>query len=274
MTLLKRVVSRLRGPRGCPWDRRQTPATVRSFILEEAHEVVQAIDRRDPAHLREELGDVLFHVLFLAAIAEERRWFDLAGVIEAITQKLVRRHPHVFGKGHARDAAEVERSWEEIKAAEKGRRGSIGEGIPATVPALTRAVRVGERAARTGFDWENVQGVLDKLDEETRELKQELAGRDFKKPPCLNRAARDRIEHELGDMLFVLANLARHLRVDPEAALGRCSERFCARFDNMREAIEKLGRRFHEMSAEEMDSAWEREKKRRRARRTRFPRKL
>ncbi|MBI5526720.1 MAG: nucleoside triphosphate pyrophosphohydrolase [Deltaproteobacteria bacterium] len=257
---------RLRGPRGCPWDRKQTLTSVRPFILEEAHEVVEAIDRRDPVHLREELGDVLFHVLFLAGIAEEKGWFGLAGVVEGITEKLVRRHPHVFGAGKACNPAEVERSWETLKAAEKGRRGSIGEGIPATVPALTRALRLGERAARKGFDWKSVGGILDKLDEETRELKQELRGRDFKKPLRLSRTARNGIEHELGDMLFVLTNLARHVQVDPEAALDACSARFCARFDAMREGIEKSGRCLEKMSQKELDAAWERAKENERVR--------
>jgi MazG family protein len=260
MAELISVVARLRDPGGCPWDREQTPRTIRPFIIEEAHEVVEAIDSGDPDHLREELGDVLFHILLLAKMGEETGDFSLVDVAKGIAQKLVRRHPHVFGGGTAKDSADVERTWERIKAGEKGHRKSVGDGIPRTVPALTRARRIGERAARTGFDWAGVRGILDKLEEEIGELKAEIPSEG--RPTTRQLASAEaRLEHELGDVLFVLTNLARHLRVDPERALDACSKRFSGRFDAMRKIIESSGRQIGDLTISEMDAVWEEVKK-------------
>jgi tetrapyrrole methylase family protein / MazG family protein len=257
---LRGVVARLRGPGGCPWDRKQTVRSVRPFILEEAHEVVEAIDDGDPAHLREELGDVLFHVLLLARMNEERGRFTLADVAAGIADKLVRRHPHVFGTARAKTAGDVVRSWEEIKDRERGARRAIGGGIPRAVPALTRAATIGGRAARAGFDWPDTAGVVAKIAEETRELRAEIASWDRMAAPA-RRRARARAAHELGDMLFVLTNLARHLGVDPERALNDCLDRFCARYEAMRGEVEGRGGRIDATSLGELDRAWERAKR-------------
>jgi MazG family protein len=249
----------LRGPGGCPWDRAQTPGTIRSFIIEEAHEIVEAIDSGDPGHLKEELGDVLFHVFLLAGMSEEAGHFGIGDVAAGITEKLVRRHPHVFGGDKAADPAEVESLWEKMKSAEKGGRKSIGDGIPSTVPALTRALRIGERAARTGFDWDDVGGILDKLEEEIREFKAELlgAGRHGRGKPA---PAAERLEHEMGDVLFVITNLARHTGTDPEMALKACCVRFCSRFDAMKVMVEREGKTLEKMPLAELDRYWERAK--------------
>ena len=260
---LQAVVARLRGPRGCPWDRKQTVRSVRPFILEEAHEVAEAIEDGDAAHLREELGDVLFHVLLLTRMNEERGRFTLADVAAGIADKLVRRHPHVFGTARVRGAADVVRSWEEIKTKERGARRAIGGGIPRAVPALTKAETIGRRAAKLGFDWPDLAGVFAKLDEETRELRAEIAGWD-RLPAARRRRARAAAARELGDVLFVLANIARHLGVDPERALDGCLTRFCARFETMRGEVERRGARLDRMSLDKLDRAWETAKSRQR----------
>ncbi|HXX69117.1 MAG TPA: nucleoside triphosphate pyrophosphohydrolase [Polyangiaceae bacterium] len=212
------VMRRLLGPDGCPWDREQSLETLRKYVLEEACEVIDAIDSGDRAALREELGDLLLQVVFQAELGRRERCFAIDDVVEGIVEKLVRRHPHVFGKSTANDADEVLRNWEKLKAKEKGDRGVLA-GVPRSMPALTRAQRIGEKVARVGFDWEDVQGSRAKITEELRELDEAIA-----------RGNPSAIEDELGDTLFALVNLARHVRVDAESALRRASDRFSERF--------------------------------------------
>jgi tetrapyrrole methylase family protein/MazG family protein len=257
------VVARLRAPGGCPWDIEQTPQSIRHYILEEAHELVEAIEGGNPEEFRGEIGDVLFQMIFLARMAEDGGDFDLCDVADAVTEKLVRRHPHVFGSASAADSGAVERNWEKIKLREKGvAKRSVSEGIPRTTPALTRAYRIGERAARRRFDWPDVDGVIGKLREEIGELEVEIAR--------LRAAAADgtgtepvqkALEHELGDVLFSAANIGRRLGVEPELALQRCCERFARRYDNMCDTLEKRHIKLEDLPIKEMDEAWEISKK-------------
>jgi MazG family protein len=209
------IMQKLLAPDGCPWDREQTLETLRPYVIEEAHEVVDAIDRKNMLDLREELGDLMLQIVFQSALAEQH--FGIDDVITSICEKLVRRHPHVFGDGAARDAEQVREQWEALKAKEKKDRGVL-DGVPVNMPALLRATRVGEKAAHLGLDWPDAQGPRDKLDEELRELDEAVQAGD--------KAA---IESELGDVLFALVTVARKHAVDPEAALRGTIERFGAR---------------------------------------------
>ena len=216
---LLKIMHLLRSPGGCPWDREQTHQSLARNLLEEAHETLEAIDSGDPDHLREELGDLLLQVVFHAEMAMQEGTFDIDDVAKAITEKLVRRHPHVFGDVEVDSAAEVLVNWERIKSEEKGEH-PLDDEIPATLPALARASKVQRRAAGFGFDWRSVEGALGKVREEIGEL--EVA------PP-------ERTEDELGDVLFAVAALARTLNVDPEAALRKATRRFAERFERMRD---------------------------------------
>lgn len=234
MPRLVEVMRRLLGPDGCPWDRAQTKETLRPYVIEEAFEVVDAIDRGGPAELREELGDLLMQVVFLAELGRAEGSFDLDEVILGIADKLERRHPHIFGGGEAR-------GWEAIKAEEKAGRGTL-EGVPVAMPALLRAVRIGEKAARVGYDWPDAEGVRAKIDEELREL-DEAEGRE-------------REEEELGDLLFAIASWARKRTIDPEAALRRALDRFGDRFARVERRAVSDGVRLEELDAEELDRRW------------------
>ena len=218
---LKAIVDRLRGPDGCPWDREQTPQSLKPYLLEEAHEVAEAIEGSDPAALREELGDLLLNIFLQARIGEEENQFSLEEVADGISDKLVRRHPHVFGDGDASDSAAGRRSWEEIKQREKPE--SVDEGIlrrlPASLPALSRGQRLGAMAAEFGFDWADAQGPLGKIEEEVEELRRAVDG-----------GATEAIETEIGDLLLAITSLCRHTAVDAEAALGRALQKFRRRF--------------------------------------------
>jgi tetrapyrrole methylase family protein / MazG family protein len=245
---LVRVMQRLRGPDGCPWDREQTHRSLGRHLLEEAHETLEAIDSGDPALLREELGDVLLQVVFHAEMARQEGTFDVDDVAEGIAAKLVRRHPHVFGEVRVASAAEVLVNWERIKAEEKGEHG-VDEEIPASLPALARAAKVQRRAAGYGFDWRSVEGALGKVHEELAELEAELgrvpedgggAARTEAPPP--------RVEEEVGDVLFAVAALARRANVDPETALRRATRRFADRFERMRATAEAQGLDLAELS--------------------------
>jgi tetrapyrrole methylase family protein/MazG family protein len=216
---LLKIMHLLRSPGGCPWDREQTHQSLARNLLEEAHETLEAIDSGDPDHLREELGDLLLQVVFHAEMAMQEGTFDIDDVAKAITEKLVRRHPHVFGDVEVDSAAEVLVNWERIKSEEKGEH-PLDDEIPATLPALARASKVQRRAAGFGFDWRSVEGALGKVREEIGELEEA--------PP-------ERTEDELGDVLFAVAALARTLNVDPEAALRKATRRFAERFERMRD---------------------------------------
>jgi MazG family protein len=222
------VMQRLLAPGGCPWDREQSLETLRRFVLEEACEVIDAIDSKDRGSLREELGDLLLQVVFQAELMRAEGAFGIDDVIAAIVDKLVRRHPHVFGHMDAKDADDVLRNWERIKAQEKGERGVLG-GVPRSMPSLARAQRVGEKVARVGFDWADAQGSRAKVDEELAELDRAAAAGDA-----------DAIEEEMGDTLFALVNLSRHLHLDAEGALRRTIEKFSSRFAHVEKRVREL----------------------------------
>ncbi len=242
------IVERLRAPDGCPWDRAQTPHTIAPYLVEEAHEVLEAVEGGDPRELQEELGDVLLEVALLSQMAREAGAFTAAAPLRAVCAKLVRRHPHVFGAAPAEDAAAVRESWARIKAAEKEGRGTLA-GVPRRLPGLHRARRVSEKAAGIGFDWADPEGVLAKVDEELAELREALAAGD-----------RAGAGEELGDLLFALANLGRHLGVDPEAAVHRTTEKFLTRFARVEDALAQGGRSPAEASLAELEALWQRAK--------------
>jgi MazG family protein len=244
------IMALLRRPDGCPWDREQTLRSLKPYLIEEAYEVHDAIDADDAVKLRDELGDVLLQIVFQAQIASERGWFGFADVAAAIADKLVRRHEHVFGKERAKDAGEVVERWEQVKRKEAGGDRGLLEGIPRSMPALARAARLQHKAARVGFDWPEVAGLLDKVAEEAGEL--------------AAAATPQTMGDELGDLLFALANLARRKGVDPEAALQGCNERFIRRFRYIEEKLAEAGTGIERSSLAEMDRLWNEAKARER----------
>ncbi len=248
---LVRLMEHLRSPSGCPWDREQTHESISDAIIEEAYETVEAIEEGDPDKLKEELGDLLFQVVFQAQMAREAGRFDLADVMQAISEKMKRRHPHVFGSVSAGDSDEVLTQWHQIKTAERGGRDhSVMEGVPRKLPALMQAEEVQRRAERVGFDWEKIGDVLEKVEEELQELRESIARSD----PA-------HMTEEIGDLLFTVANVARFLDVKPEETLRHCVARFVTRFTHMEEALWARGKRFEKATAEEMNTLWEEAKK-------------
>lgn len=249
---LTAIIRKLRGRRGCPWDKKQNHRTVQQYLLEEVYELTDAVETGDDRRIREELGDVLMLVVFHARIARERKAFSLSRVLAGINRKLVRRHPHVFRPGRPVTVRQVAENWEKIKQREK-RRGSILDGIPAALPALQRAVRMQKQAARVGFDWEKTEDVFAKVDEEIGELKE-----------AHRRGRRQLREAELGDALFALVNLARFLRVDPEAALRRTLRKFDTRFRFIEKELRRQGRVLGRVGLPQLDALWEKAKTRNR----------
>lgn len=249
---LVHIVARLRGPGGCPWDREQTHETLRTYLLEETYEVLDAINTRDHAKLCEELGDVLLQVVLHAQLASEEGHFDIQDVVHQQCEKLVRRHPHVFGNVQVRDSAEVLRNWERIKAEENNHapRQSVMDGVIPSLPALVFALEVSKRAVKVGFEWPDLQGVLDKFREEQVELAEAIAQGD-----------RTRIEAEIGDLLFTLVNIARHLKVDAEQALHAMVRRFILRFQQMEQIAREQGKPLEHLTLEEWDALWEQAKR-------------
>lgn len=241
------VMQRLLSPDGCPWDREQTLETLRPYVIEEAHEVVDAIDRNDLGHLREELGDLLLQIVFQSALAESRAeppQFGIDDVIGGICEKLVRRHPHVFGDEQAANSEVVRERWEALKAKEKAGRGVL-DGVPRAMPALLRALRVGEKAAHLGLDWPDARGPREKLDEELRELDQALV-----------EGERAHIEAELGDVLFALVSIARKHALDPEAALRGTLDRFGERVASVEQLLRERDLTPTALSPEQLDAVW------------------
>jgi len=249
MEALLEVMARLRHPeRGCPWDVAQTFETIAPYTLEEAFEVADAIERGDLGALREELGDLLFQVVFHARLAEEQGAFDFATVARGLTEKMRRRHPHVFGTADIADADAQTVAWETHKAQERAARNEgVLDGVPIGLPALARAQKLGRRAARVGFDWPESAAVLDKLAEETRELEDAIAARE---------QAPEAVEEELGDLLFTMANLARHLGVDAEGALRRASLKFEGRFRALEARLAAAGRTPEQAGPAELERLW------------------
>jgi MazG family protein len=246
---LIRVIESLRGPAGCPWDREQTPRSMVRYLLEEAYELADAIESEAPEPVREELGDVLFHVLFLARVYAEQGHFDLEAVCRLITIKMKRRHPHVFGSAQVADSAEVVRNWQQIKQTEKtsDTRASVLDSVPASLPGLMRAYTVSERAAAAKFDWGGLPGVLEKLEEELDEFKAASGSNN-----------RDLAAMEFGDILFTLANVARFSGIHPETAILAAVKKFEQRFRAMEKIISDSGRDLESVSQEEKDRIWER----------------
>lgn len=256
------IMARLRDPeRGCPWDMEQTFATIAPYTIEEAYEVADAIERGDMGDLKEELGDLLLQVVYHARMAEEAGDFDFAAVAQAVSDKMVRRHPHVFGEDEVKSAAAQTERWEAIKAQERAAKGPQGEaagvlhGVPVALPALTRAAKLTRRAARVGFDWPSTREVIDKLKEELGELQAEIDAADMEK-------ARE----ELGDLLFVCANLARKLDVEPEDALRSANAKFMRRFGHIERRLAEQGRSPQDSDLAEMDGLWDEAKAHERAR--------
>jgi nucleoside triphosphate diphosphatase len=248
---LVEIMARLRGPCGCPWDREQNFDTIKPYLLEETYEVMDAIDARDWEALAEELGDLLLQAVFFAQMASEEGSFDIADSIAAINDKLVRRHPHVFADGDARTSDDVKRRWDEIKAEEqqskaKPRAKGLLAGVPRALPALVEAQQIASRAAAAGFDWENVGQVLDKLREELAELDAARAtGRQ------------DEMQDEIGDLLFVVVNIARFLKVDPEQALRGTNAKFRRRFAHVEEELAAQGQTPQQATIDQMESLWQ-----------------
>ncbi|MDI7774505.1 nucleoside triphosphate pyrophosphohydrolase [Asticcacaulis sp. EMRT-3] len=245
---LLQVMRRLRDPEtGCPWDRQQTFDTIAPYTVEESYEVADAIQRKDMRDLKEELGDLLFQVVFHARLAEEQGLFDFNDVAAGMSEKLVRRHPHVFGEAGHRSADEQNLAWEAVKAEERKAKDKPGllDDVPVGLPALTRAAKLTKRAARVGFDWPSLDEVLDKLDEETLELKAEIKAGDMAKARA-----------ELGDLLFVLANLARKMEVEPEDALRLTNAKFVRRFQVIEAALADRGKTPAQSDLAEMDALW------------------
>jgi nucleoside triphosphate diphosphatase len=243
------IMAALRDPvSGCPWDQQQDFASIAPYTIEEAYEVADAIARRDSAALADELGDLLFQVVYHARMAEEAGQFGFADVAKAIADKMIRRHPHVFGEAATRDAATQTVAWEQQKTAERAARAETGTlaGVPIGLPALTRAAKLTARAARVGFDWPDAEAVLAKLDEEIAEVRAELPAADP-----------DRLRDEVGDLLFVLANLARKLDLDPETCLRQANDKFSGRFNGIEQAAASEGRSLADMSLGDMEREWQ-----------------
>jgi tetrapyrrole methylase family protein/MazG family protein len=257
---LAAVQARLRAPDGCPWDREQTHASLRTYLIEEAYEVLEALESGDDAKFAEEMGDLLLQIVFHSQIAKEEGRFEVSDVIREVHDKMVRRHPHVFGEKRAKNSAEVLRNWEQIKKEERraagaksvdgsksaSKAGSLLDGVSRALPAALEGFQLTRRAARIGFDWENVEGVIDKMNEEVKELRESLGAKNAKGT-----------EEEMGDLLFATVNLARFLHVDPEIALKKANAKFSSRFRRMEELAARSGKPLADVPREQMEELWD-----------------
>lgn len=242
------IMSTLRSPEGCPWDREQNHESLKRYLIEEAYEVLDAIDAQSPEKLCDELGDLLLQVVFHAQIAKENKQFDLNDVVHCVSAKMVNRHRHVFGEEEAETSDDVMSIWEKVKKEEKGLKTQtqVLKEIPGNMPALMRSFKVQQKAAQVGFDWDSITGAMDKVKEETGELERAYQGSDIKN-----------IEEELGDLLFAVVNVSRFLKVQPELALSATINKFIRRFEYVEESATKEGKKLPDMSLEEMDAFWE-----------------
>lgn len=277
------IMERLRAPGGCPWDREQTFDSIKPYTLEETYEVLEAIDNRDWQELAGELGDLLLQVLFYAEMAKEESSFSIDDVLDRLSSKLINRHPHVFGDVKADTAAEVKKNWEALKVEERKKRQyeqesgkkekhSILAGVSSAMPSLLEASKLSSRAAQAGFDWPNIEGLFDKLEEETGELREQL--QEFPAPgprpqsrgvagsgrTVIPERLQQRLEEEVGDLFFVLVNIARYLSVDPESALRKSNRKFKRRFQWMEDRLQESGRTADQASMDELESLWVRAK--------------
>lgn len=276
------IMAKLRAPGGCPWDREQTFDTIKPYTLEETYEVLEAIDKRDWQELPGELGDLLLQVLFYAEMANEEKKFSIDDVLDRLSDKLISRHPHVFGDVIAETSKDVLRNWEALKAKEKEAKSgktdpkSVLDGISTAMPALMEAYKISTRAANVGFDWPNIEGLFDKLTEETKELRHEVAqypapgpnphargvaGARGDQGAQVPEALRARLEDEVGDLLFVLVNIARYLSLDPESALRQTNRKFKRRFQYVEAELHRAGRTLPDATLEEMERLWQEAKK-------------
>jgi len=262
---LVELQARLRAANGCPWDREQTHESLRTYLVEETYEVLEALDSGDDAKIAGELGDLLLQIVFHAQLAREAGRFGIAEVIERIHTKLVRRHPHVFGEAEAKTAAQVLKNWEQLKkeerraeggAASDSERASVLDGVPRTMPALLEAYQLTRRAANVGFDWENIEGVLEKMMEETEELRARLKEKNTNAESVEAQRTQRGIEEEIGDLLFVAVNVARFLGADPEIALRKANRKFAGRFREMERRARQEGKLFSEMTIDQMEGLW------------------
>ncbi|MBN1961894.1 MAG: nucleoside triphosphate pyrophosphohydrolase [Deltaproteobacteria bacterium] len=249
-TKLCRIMARLRAPGGCPWDREQTPTSLKPYIIEEAYETIDAIDSGNTASWCEELGDLLLQVVFQAELAQEDAKFDIAAVVDGIADKLLRRHPHVFGDNKAKDADGALQRWEAVKAKERPKDKGVLAGVPRNLPALLRATRTGEKAGAAGFDWSNASEVATKVNEEWAELQQALTLND-----------KNAVTDEFGDLLFTMVNLSRRLGVDAETALQQATNKFQSRFEHMEQELRQQGRSPRDAKLEELEKLWQQAKK-------------
>jgi MazG family protein len=260
------LMERLRSPNGCPWDREQTYVTLAPMLLEEAYEAFEAVEEArtgDPGALRDELGDLLFQIIFYAQVAKERGEFNISDVTEAIHSKMVRRHPHVFGEVKADDAATVLRNWEAMKADERRASGktenvagSLLDGVSSKAPALMEAHQLSTKAARVGFDWKTVDDIFDKLHEEIEELRAAITNHSTVK----DEGTHTRVREEIGDLLFAATNIARHMQVEPEAALKLTNRKFRKRFNHIEATLYDQGKKFDETTLDELEELWQQAK--------------
>jgi MazG family protein len=274
---VKSIMARLRAPGGCPWDREQTFDSIKRYTLEETYEVLEAIDNRDWKELTSELGDLLLQVLFYAEMAEEQGSFTIDDVLDSLSNKLIHRHPHVFGDTKAEDSAQVLKNWEALKTEERrkslptdynslqARPPLLLEGVSSKMPALQEAHKISSKAAHAGFDWPEVQGLFEKLSEETRELQEHLkdlppSGPNSSQKPEIPHVLREQVEGEVGDLFFVLVNIARYLAVDPESALRKTSRKFRRRFGSVEERLREQGRTLEDATLDEMEALWQQAK--------------
>lgn len=234
----------------CPWDRKQTNESLRTNTIEETYELCEAIIRNDIPDIEKELGDVLLHIIFYAKIAEEKEQFDIADVCQALCDKLIFRHPHVFGTADADTSKQVELNWEQIKLKEKGGNRTVLEGVPASLPSVAKAHRIQDKARNSGFDWNQKEDVWEKVEEEFNELKTEVASMD-----------KDRMEAEFGDLFFSLINAARLYKINPDNALERTNQKFIYRFNYMEQRVKDLGKNLKDMTLEQLESFWQEAKK-------------
>jgi tetrapyrrole methylase family protein/MazG family protein len=240
------IVKRLRGPGGCPWDKEQTFQTLKPYILEEAYELYDALESGDIDNLKEELGDVLLHVVMISEMTDEQGFFNLDDVTATISEKMIRRHPHVFGDTQVNSAEEVLTNWEAIKKTEKPTAASVMDSIPRSLPALSQAHKIQKKASKLGFDWPSAEGALDKCEEEFAEFREELKANQAEK-----------MEDELGDILFSVVNVCRKLKIDPEQALRKSNQKFVKRFSKMEEHLPEGAEGFKGKSIAQLDALWE-----------------
>lgn len=254
---LDKIIESLRSENGCPWDKKQTPESIGLYLIEEAHELLEAIESGDPANICEELGDVLFQVLFIAKLCEEKGQFSVETAAQKSAEKMIRRHPHVFGDVTITETEAVRQQWHEIKKQEKSGRStasSLLDSVPRNMPALMRAYRISERAARTGFDWDDISDVMGKVEEEWSELKAEIGEKDADTAPSDNH--QERIALEFGDVLFTLVNVARFAQIHPETALVSATRKFEKRFHHLERAAAQSGRDIDAVPRDEKEQLW------------------